>query len=342
MPVSARAVRCTSPLSTWFAGRSALRSFHQRQFGRQPLVLAPRDRAWRSIAPDFAEWPAIARTGLPFQIVADRRYDRSGDPRQLSPALADGRTVFFPQIHQVLPRLMRLMVALRAEILGPGREETSFLFLAGGRGREGMGLHHDGEVDAFWIQLEGRRTVTIGPPVSRRARQDLRSSAIDEGSGLWSTFELQPGTLFYLPARTPHRVVYYQQSAALSLTWGPPPVEPDERALAGWDVVSGRADHVPAPSRGRLWTQVPAVAGRVDCARRQFPLWLPGGAEIRLPAMLRAIAASLVAMPSWQMPPGPRKDGLEALVEHGLVGPRELPLRIIPADPDALDGWRFA
>jgi mannose-6-phosphate isomerase-like protein (cupin superfamily) len=342
MPVSASAVRCASPLSTWFAGPAALRSFRRRHLGRQPLVLAPRDGAWRSIAPHLAEWPAIARTGLPFQIVADRRYDRSGDPRRLSPALADGKTVFFPQIHQVLPRLMRLMVTLRAEILGPGRDERSFLFLADGRGREGMGLHHDGEVDAFWIQLEGRRTITIGPPVSRRARQDLRASAIDERPGFWSTFELQPGTLFYMPARTPHRVVYYEQSAALSLTWGPPPVEPDERAFAAWDVVAGRANRVPAPSRGRLWTQVPAVAGRVDRGRREFPLWLPGDAEIRLPATLRPIAASLVAMPSWQVPPGSRSGGLVALVEHGLVGPRELPLWIIPADPNALDGWRFA
>lgn len=340
--VSERAVRRSSPLSTWFAGPPALQSFRRRRLGRQPLVLAPRDSAWRSVAPDFSEWPAIARAGLPFQIVAGRRYDRSGDSRRLSPALAEGKTVFFPQIHQVLPRLMRLMVALRAEILGPGREETSFLFLADGRGREGMGLHHDGEVDAFWIQLEGRRTITIGPPVSRRARPDLPASAIDERSGLWSTFELQPGTLFYMPARTPHRVVYHERSAALSLTWGPPPVGPNPRALADWDVVSGRADRVPAPSRARLWTQVPAVAGRVDRARREFPLGLPGGAEIRLPAALRPIAARLVSMPSWQVPPGSRSSALKALVEHGLVGPRELPLRIIPSDPDALDGWRFA
>jgi len=342
MPVRARAVRCASALSTWFAGPVALRNFRRRHLERQPLLLAPRDGAWRSIAPDFTEWPAIARTGLPFQIVADRRYDRSGDPRRLPPALADGKTVFFPQIHQVLPRLTRLMVALRAEILGPGREETSFLFLANGRGREGMGLHHDGEVDAFWLQLEGRRTITIGPPVSRRAPQDLRASAIDERPSLWPTFELEPGTLFYMPARTPHRVVYYEQSAALSLTWGPPPAEPDERALAKWDVVSGPVDRVPATSRGRLWTQVPAVAGRVDRGRREFPLWLPGAAEIRLPASLRPLAAKLVAMPSWHVPPGSRSDGLAVLVEHGLVGPRELPLWIIPADPDALDGWRFA
>ena len=167
-------------------------------------------------------------------------------------------------------------------------------------------------------------------------------SAMNERPGLWSTFELQPGTLFYMPARTPHRVVYYERSAALSLTWGPSPVKADERALAGWDVVSGRVDRMPALRRGLLWTQVPAVAGRVDRGSREFPLWLPGGAEIRLPATLRPIAANLVAMPSWQVPPGSRSNRLVALVEHGLIGPRELPLRIVPADPDALDGWRFA
>jgi hypothetical protein len=91
-----------------------------------------------------------------------------------------------------------------------------------------------------------------------------------------------------------------------------------------------------------LWTQVPALAGRVDRGRREFPLWLPDGAEIRLPAALRPIAAKLVAMPSWRVPSGSRGHGFATLVEHGLVGPRELPLRIIPADPEALDGWRFA
>src|SRR5262249_38891245 len=152
----------------------------------------------------------------------------------------------------------------------------------------------DGEVDAFWIQLEGRRAITIGPPVSRRARQDIRASAIDERSGRWSTFELRPGTLFYMPPRTPHRVVYYERSVALSLTWGPAPAERDPRGLADWAGVSGGADRVPATSRrGRLWTQVPAVAGPVDRARREFPLWLPGDAVIRLPATLRAIAGGL-------------------------------------------------
>jgi hypothetical protein len=166
-------------LSTWFAGPVALRNFRRRHLERQPLLLAPRDSAWRSIAPGFAEWPAIARTGLPFQIVANRRYDRSGDPRQLSPALAHGKTVFFPQIHQVLPRLARLMVALRAEILGPGREETSFCSwpMAAGAG----GLHHDGESTRFG---SSSRAPHDHDRALRCARARISASAIDERPSL--------------------------------------------------------------------------------------------------------------------------------------------------------------
>jgi len=154
-----------SPLASWFAGPAALARFRRRTLGRSPVVLSPRGSGWRATLPDWDAIFALARAGVPFQTAVDRRYDRSGDPRILRRALREGRTVFFPQIHQVLPRLARLMVALRAALLGPAREESSFLFAVEGRGREGMGLHHDGDVDAFWLQLEGRRTVTIGPPV---------------------------------------------------------------------------------------------------------------------------------------------------------------------------------
>src|SRR5204863_268051 len=83
-------------------------------------------------------------------------------------------------------------IALRAELLGARREECSFLFLVEGHGRAGMGLHHDGEVDAFWLQLEGRRTVTLGPPVAPRTRLDLPQRR-DTGSG-WRTLDLPPGS----------------------------------------------------------------------------------------------------------------------------------------------------
>jgi hypothetical protein len=32
----------------------------------------------------------------------------------------------------------------------------------------------------------------------------------------------------------------------------------------------------------------------------------------------------------------------QPLLEAGVLGPRELPLRIVPARPKGLDGWRFA
>src|SRR4030095_5549768 len=112
-----------------------------------------------------------------------------------------------------------------APVRGPGREECSCLFLAEGQGREALGLHHDGEVDAFWLQLEGRRLVTIGPPVPPGTPEELPARALPARVGAhpsahgWWTGPLEPGTLFHLPPRTPHRVIYRGRSLALSLTW---------------------------------------------------------------------------------------------------------------------------
>ena len=242
-----------SPLSTWFPSPAALARFRRTRLGKAPTVLRPRDGAWRAIAPDFAGAVAMAASGLPFQIADARRYDRSADVRRLRPALRAGATVFLPQVHQVLPRLMRLMVALRVALLGPQREECSFLFLVEGRGRTGMGLHHDGPVDAFWLQLEGRRTVTLGPRVPRGTPEDLPGPA--RGGRGWRTLSLAPGTLFHLPPWTPHDVVCHDRSLALSLTWRAPRAharrDARARALADWDVVSGRADRLPPPARSR-------------------------------------------------------------------------------------------
>jgi hypothetical protein len=33
---------------------------------------------------------------------------------------------------------------------------------------------------------------------------------------------------------------------------------------------------------------------------------------------------------------------VDLLIAHGILGPQDLPLRIVPADPGTLDGWRFA
>ena len=334
-----------SPLATWFAGPAAITRFRRRRLSRVPVVLPARNGAWRAIAPDFTTTIAMARAGVPFQIAAERRYDRTGDPRRLGPALAAGATVFLPQVHQVLPRLMRLMVALRAGLLGPLREECSFLFAVEGRGRQGMGLHHDGPVDAFWLQLEGRRTVTLGPPVKPGTPADLDPRQA-RTTDAWRTLELAPGSLFHLPPWTPHDVVCHDRSLALSLTWralnacGRRATPAARRAgLAAWDVVSGRVDAVPAASRSRLWTQVPAVVG--PRGGSGFSLVTPDG-NLRLPASTHAVSLRLASMPRLMAPITTRgRTALAPLIEHGIVGPQELPLRIVPDDARALDGWRF-
>jgi hypothetical protein len=329
--------RVVSPLGTWLSA-AALARFRCRRLGRTPVVLRARDRAWRTLGPDLATAVGMAAAGAPFQIVVERRYDRSADARRLRRALGAGATIFLPQAHQVLPRLARLMVALRASLLGPGREECSFLFLVEGRGRPGMGPHHDGEVDAFWLQLEGQRRVTIGPPVRRGAPADLDPRRA--GGPGWRTLTLDPGTLFYLPPRTPHDVVCHGRSLAVSLTWRrrAKRLAPEARAaaLVAWDVVAGHVDAVPPRSRRRLWTQVPAVAGPVS--RGRFTLTTPDGALV-LPAAAWPLARHLASMPSFAPPPAAAG---AALLEHGIVAPRDLPRRIIPADPGRLDGWRFA
>jgi hypothetical protein len=339
-----------SPLASWFAGPAAAR-FRRRCLGRAPAVFRPRDRGWRGIAPGFRDCVALAAAGLPFQIVADRRYDRSGNPRRVGRALASGATLYFTQIHQVLPRLARLMVALRAVFLGPSREECSFLFAVQGTGRPGMGLHHDGEVDAFWLQLEGHRTVTLGPRVGRTTPEDLDDRLADAGRRGWRTLDLAPGTLLYLPPRTPHRVVCRGRSLALSLTWQAPAARAGRRTarsragtaarLTAWDVVSGRADPIPRASRRRVWTQVPAVAGPLDRRRGAFPLWTPDGGERWLPAAARPLASRLTAMPSLPRHMNGRSGAIGLLLEHGVLGPHDLPLLIRPDRPQALDGWRF-
>lgn len=325
-------------LATWFTGPRAIARFRDTRLGRAPIVLRPRDAAWRMIAPDFGAVIAMAAGGVPFQIAAERRYDRSGDPRPLRRALDEGATVFFPQVHQVLPRLMRLIVALRVTLLGPRKEECSFLFAVEGRGRTGMGLHHDGAVDAFWLQLEGRRTVTLGPPVAPGTPQDLPSTAVDRGG--WRTLELSPGSLFHLPPWTPHDVVCRGRSLALSLTWttaAPRGSRARTAALVAWDVASGSVDALPPVSRRRLWTQVPAIAApRRGGAVR---LTTPDGV-VRLPAA--ALTHRLAAMPCFALPDARRPPkALALLLEHGIVSPQDLPLRIVPTDTQALDGWRF-
>jgi mannose-6-phosphate isomerase-like protein (cupin superfamily) len=389
--VRASSLRILSPLATWFPDRSAIQRFRAAWLGRAAVVLPARDEAWRTVAPGYRDAVAMAASGLPFQIAAGRKYDRAADPRRLRPALARGATVFLPQVHQVLPRLTRLMVALRATLLGPFREECSFLFIAEGRGREGMGLHHDGEADQFWLQLEGRRTVTFGRRVPAGAPADLPARALSRGQ--WRTIRLPPGALFYMPPRTPHRVLCHERSLAVSLTWKA--LDPrdalgallyaadkeeggrgagltgncasparyarlvrttlrragaastQERALlrahalglTAWDVVSGQAEPIPSLRADRVWTQVPACA--VATGRGGTDIVIAGSGELRLPPASRALAARLLAMPALAVGGAP-PDVVRFLVEYGVLAPRDLPLRLVPTDPDSLDGWRFA
>jgi hypothetical protein len=242
--------------------------------------------------------------------------------------------VFLPQIHQVLPRVMRLIVALRA-LVGAGREETSFLFLVDGRGREGLGLHHDDDVHAVWLQLEGRRTVTFGPPVPSGTPQELPDGA---GAG-FTTRALPPGSLLYLPPRTPHRVVCYERSLALSLTWSAKQRRRASPAVrAAWDVASGRVLAMPPVSRTRVWAQVPAVA--VGRARAGLMLVLPDGARAAVPRPAGRVEDALAMMSSF--PRAALGSALAALDAHGIVAPQDLPQVVVPDAPAALDGWRFA
>jgi hypothetical protein len=48
-------------------------------------------------------------------------------------------------------------------------------------------------------------------------------------------------------------------------------------------------------------------------------------------------------MPAWHdVTAAQRVGALAALIAHGLLAPRDLSLRMLPEDPRALDGWRFA
>src|SRR5262245_38881018 len=257
-PTGTRALQVISPLATWFAGAAALAEFRRRRLGRRPMILVPRDKEWQRLAPRFERVRRLAGSGVPVHVVAERRARRAPGRRQLERAMAAGETVYLPQVHQVLPRVMRLMVALRTACLGPFREECSFLFLVEGRSRPGMGLHHDGAVHGFWVQLAGQRTVTVGPPVRPGTRLELSANRATAAPGWW-TRDLRPGTLLYLPPYTPHSVVCRGRSLALSLTWSKPsrwrraPIGAARAAaLAEWDVASGQAEPRPRPSRSRL------------------------------------------------------------------------------------------
>src|SRR4029077_2584158 len=102
-----------------------------------------------------------------------------------------------------------------------------------------------------------------------------------------------------------------------------------------WDVVSGRVDRVPPRARTRLFTQVPVILAGARVVT-------PDGALTLDPAA-RALARRLALMPSLPRRANARdRLALATLSAHGIVAPRDLPLRIAPATPRGLDGWIFA
>jgi hypothetical protein len=111
-------------------------------------------------------------------------------------------------------------------------------------------------------------------------------------------------------------------------------------ALLAWDAVSGFAEPIPAIRSRTVWTQVPVVADRRGHARG-LETWTPDGAGPRLPARAAAWIAGFPAMP-WLTRARAVNAGLEPLIAAGILAPHDLPLRIRPADPASLDGWRFA
>ena len=164
-----------------------------------------------------------------------------------------------------------------------------------------MGLHHDGEVDAFWLQLEGRRTVTIGPRVRPGTPEELDEGLArgDRRAG-WRTFDLEPGTLFHLPCphatrrRLPppvagrHAHVGARGRAAAERATRPPAGA--DGSLA-WDVVSGFAEPIPPVHSAHA---LGAGAARRPPPRPRAPtlrVWTPDGEGPRLPARAAAWTA---------------------------------------------------
>jgi hypothetical protein len=74
---------------------------------------------------------------------------------------------------------------------------------------------------------------------------------------------------------------------------------------------------------------------------RGLRVWTPDGEGPRLPAAPWSWADRLSLMPLLSRTLA-FAAGLEPLIDAGILGPQDLPLRIRPDDPAALDGWRFA
>ena len=153
---------------------------------------------------------------------------------------------------------------------------------------DGHGAPSRRPVDAFWLQLEGRRTVTLGAPVARGTPADLPAGAA--GRGTWRTLDAESGdALAPAPVDTARRRLPRPLAGAVAhLDDGAGPRGPRARAaLAAWDIASGSVDRIPSVSRRRLWTQIPAIAG--PRRRGTFRLTTPDGV-VDLPIAARPLA----------------------------------------------------
>ena len=139
-------------------------------------------------------------------------------------------------------------------------------------------------------------------------------------------------------------MVCRRRSLAVTLTWAraarPPHGARRATGLLRWDVVSGFAEPIPPSSPRTLWVQVPVLAGRAG-PEAEIRVRTPDGEGPRLPGAASAWAARLSLMPRLTATLA-HAAGLSPLVDAGILGPRDLPLRIRPDDPATLDGWRFA
>lgn len=203
------------PLHSWFPSPVPARMLPAGPHRVFPAL----DQDWRHLIPGYEACVAFTQMGLPFHSVLEGSHDTEPDHERIPEDLKDGRSIVLLQPHEVMPRLARLMVALRATFFGPFFKESSYLFMTEGLGRPGMALHHDGDTHCFWLQLEGRRTVTLGPPAAEGS--EIEPDSIDPSGPGWTTLELTPGSLFYMAPRILHRVVCRERSLALSLTLEP-------------------------------------------------------------------------------------------------------------------------
>jgi hypothetical protein len=194
-------------------------------------VLAPRDEAWREIVPGYETCVELTRLGLPFHAVREGMHEEEPQHAEIPSYLREGKSIILIQPHELMPRLMRLIVALRAAFFGPFQEESAYLFMTEGRGQPGMALHHDGEAHSVWLQLAGTRTVALGPQVPPGTELEPEPAAFGMAGPGWSTVQLTPGSLFFLQPRVLHKVVCHERSLALSLTWEP---TPGDEVMAAW------------------------------------------------------------------------------------------------------------